>query len=99
MVSAECPYQNKTKTDRRMSSVQKKKKKKKKVVASPSNLQIAGGEMQESSREMEWQLVDRNSTFSKSSFNLPRGWSVEERPRTHSPTRPDRIDKVLQFLY
>ncbi|KAH9701109.1 methyl-CpG-binding domain-containing protein 7 [Citrus sinensis] len=73
-----------------MSSVQKKKKK---VVASPSNLQIAGGEMQESSREMEWQLVDRNSTFSKSSFKLPRGWSVEERPRTHSPTRPDRIDK------
>ncbi|KDO72960.1 hypothetical protein CISIN_1g020861mg [Citrus sinensis] len=90
MVSAECSYQNKTKTDRRMSSVQKKKKK---VVASPSNLQIAGGEMQESSREMEWQLVDRNSTFSKSSFKLPRGWSVEERPRTHSPTRPDRIDK------
>ncbi|GAY38167.1 hypothetical protein CUMW_034640 [Citrus unshiu] len=39
------------------------------------------------------QLVDRNSTFSKSSFKLPRGWSVEERPRTHSPTRPDRIDK------
>ncbi|KAH9661287.1 methyl-CpG-binding domain-containing protein 7 [Citrus sinensis] len=75
-----------------MSSVQKTKKKKK-VVASPSNLQIAGGEMQESSREMEWQLVDRNSTFSKSSFKLPRGWSVEERPRTHSPTRPDRIDK------
>lgn len=80
-----------------MSSVQKKKKKK--VVASPSNLQIAGGEMQESSREMEWQVVDGNSTFSKSSFKLPRGWSVEERPRTHSPTRPDRIDKVLQFLY
>lgn len=84
-----------------MSSVQKKKKKKVKVkVATPaSNLQISGGEKQESSREMEWQIVDPNSTFFTSSFKLPRGWSVEERPRTHSPTHPGRIDKVLQFLY
>ncbi|KAJ4725878.1 Methyl-cpg-binding domain-containing protein 7 [Melia azedarach] len=71
--------------------------KKKKKISSPSTrpprpLQILGPrEKEQSSRELQI-LVSASPVFS-SSFKLPRGWSVEERPRINSPCHPDRVDK------